>query len=35
LFTLARYRKRQAQGKVAAGNHWAADEVPGADPWRS
>ena len=31
LATLARYRKRQAQGKAAPGNRWVAVEVSGAD----
>jgi transposase-like protein len=30
LATLARYRKRQAQGKAAAGSHWVTVEVAGA-----
>jgi hypothetical protein len=30
LATLARYRKRQAQGKAAPGNRWLAVEVAGA-----
>jgi hypothetical protein len=30
LATLARYRKRQAQGKAAPGNRWVAVEVSGA-----
>ena|ERR1017187_2592213 len=31
LATLARYRKRQAQGKAAPGNRWVAVEVSGAN----
>jgi hypothetical protein len=34
LATLARYRKRQAQGKAAPGNRWLAVEVAGADSTR-
>ena len=30
LATLARYRKRQAQGNTASGNRWVAVEVAGA-----
>jgi hypothetical protein len=32
LATLARYRKRQAQGKAAPGNRWVSVEVAGAGP---
>jgi hypothetical protein len=32
LATLARYRKRQAQGKAAPGNRWLAVEMAGANP---
>ncbi len=32
LATLARYRKRQAQGETAPGNRWVAVEVSGAAP---
>ena len=32
LATLARYRKRRAQGEVVAGNRWVAVEVSGTDP---
>ena len=32
LATLARYRKRQAQGKAEPGNRWVAVEVSGAGP---
>jgi len=31
LATLARYRKRQAQGKTALGNRWVTVEVSGAN----
>jgi transposase-like protein len=31
LATLARYRKRQAQGKAAPGNRWVTVEVSGAN----
>jgi hypothetical protein len=34
LATLARYRKRRAQGEVVAGNRWVAVEVSGAGPAR-
>ena len=32
LATLARYRKRQAQGNAAPGNRWVAVEVSGGQP---
>jgi transposase-like protein len=32
LATLARYRKRQAQGEAAPGSRWVAVEVAGASP---
>ena len=32
LATLARYRKRQAQGNTALGNRWVAVEVAGSSP---
>jgi len=32
LATLARYRKRQLQGKAAPGNRWVAVEMSGAGP---
>ena len=32
LATLARYRKRQEQGKAAPGNRWVAVEVSGTGP---
>ena len=32
LATLARYRKRQAQGRPADGNRWVAVEVPAGRP---
>jgi hypothetical protein len=32
LATLARYRKRQAQGEVVAGGGWVAVDISGADP---
>ena len=32
LATLARYRKRQAQGEVVAGSRWVAVDISGAEP---
>ena len=32
LATLARYRRRQAQGEVVAGSRWVAVEMSGAEP---
>jgi hypothetical protein len=32
LATLARYRKRQAQGEVVAGSGWVAVDISGAEP---